>query len=316
MAPRALVTGSSGFVAGHIIRRLTTQGYEITGLDIASPRGDFNGNVREVTLDIRDRERVNTLIKEIRPELVFHIAAQASVPASMRDPRTDVETNALATLELAFNAAAAGSRRMIFISTGGALHGELPPQELPAKEASHVSPMSVYGASKAAAEIYLGVVTQQTDLEVSILRPSNIYGPGQNPNAEAGVIAIVTRAMLRDEPVTLFGDGNQRRDYVYIDDTVDAILLAAEGPPDICNISTGIEVSTARVFETIADLTGYKRPILIAEARPGDIQRISLEPTKAKRVWNWQPQTSFEDGVALTIDWFRKEEASETPVKS
>lgn len=316
MALRALVTGSSGFVAGHVIRHLTVQGYEITGLDIASPKGNFDGSVREVTLDIRDRERVNTLIKEIRPEFVFHIAAQASVPASMRDPRTDVETNALATLELAFNAAAAGTRRMVFISTGGALHGELPPQELPAREAAHVSPMSVYGASKAAAEIYLGVVAQQTGLEVSILRPSNIYGPDQNPNAEAGVIAIVTRAMLRNEPVTLFGDGSQRRDYVYIDDTVDAILRAAEGPPDVCNISTGIDVSTARVFEIIADLTGYQRPILHAEERPGDIQRISLEPSKAKRVWNWQPRTSFEDGVALTIDWFRKKESYETPVKS
>lgn len=309
MAPRALVTGSSGFVAGHVVQRLTADGYAVTGLDIAPPRGHFDAGVREVTLDVRDRDRVRALIEETRPELVFHIAAQASVPASMRDPRTDVETNALATLELGFAAAAVGVQRFVFISTGGAMHGEPPPAELPANEDTPVAPMSVYGASKAAAEIYLAVVSQQTDLEVSILRPSNIYGPGQNPHGEAGVIAIVTRAMLRDEPVTLFGDGSQTRDYVYIEDTVEAVMRASEGTPDICDISTGLEVSTGRIFELLSELTGYERPIVYADERAGDIQRISLDPAKAARVWDWRPHTSFEDGVAQTVEWFRSEEA-------
>lgn len=311
MAPRALVTGSSGFVAGHVVRRLTADGYEVTGLDIAPPRGHFDAAVREVTLDVRDRESVRALIDETRPELVFHIAAQASVPASMRDPRTDVETNALATLELGFAAAAAGVRRLVFISTGGAMHGEPPPAELPANEETPVAPMSVYGASKAAAEIYLGVVARQTGLEVSVLRPSNIYGPGQNPHGEAGVIAIVTRAMLRDEPVTLFGDGTQTRDYVYIEDTVEAVLRASEGPADVCDISTGVEVSTGQIFELLAKRIGYERPIVYADERPGDIQRISLDPAKAARVWGWRPHISFEDGVAKTVEWFRNEEPSE-----
>jgi len=305
------VTGSSGFVAGHVVRRLVSEGHEVTGLDIAPPRGHFDASVREVTLDVRDRDGVHALIQETRPELVFHIAAQASVPASMRDPRTDVETNALATLELAFEAAEVGVQRFVFISTGGAMHGEPPPEQLPANEDTPVAPMSVYGASKAAAEIYLGVVAQQTELEVSILRPSNIYGPGQNPHGEAGVMAIVTRAMLRDEPVTLFGDGSQTRDYVYIADTVEAVIRASEGPPDVCDISTGLEVSTGQIFELLASLTGYERPIVYAGERPGDIQRISLDPARAARVWDWRPHTSFEDGVAETVEWFRNEAAAE-----
>jgi UDP-glucose 4-epimerase len=311
VAPRALVTGSSGFVAGHVVRRLVSEGHEVTGLDIAPPRGHFDASVREVTLDVRDRVGVHALIEETQPELFFHIAAQASVPASMRDPRTDVETNALATLELAFDAAEVGVQRFVFISTGGAMHGEPPPKQLPANEETPVAPMSVYGASKAAAEIYLGVVAQQTGLEVSILRPSNIYGPGQNPHGEAGVMAIVTRAMLRDEPVTLFGDGSQTRDYLYIDDTVEAVMRASEGPPDVCAISTGLEVSTEQIFELLASLTGYERPIVYADERPGDIQRISLDPARAARVWDWRPHTSFEDGVAQTVEWFRNEAATE-----
>jgi UDP-glucose 4-epimerase len=311
VAARALVTGSSGFVAGHIVRRLVADGYEVTGLDVAPPRGHFGTGVREVTLDIRDREGVGRLVAETRPELVVHAAAQASVPASMRDPRTDVEVNALGTLELAFAAAEAGTGRFVFISTGGAMHGEPPPEELPANEETPVAPMSVYGASKAAAEIYLGVVAQQRELEVSVLRPSNIYGPGQNPHGEAGVIAIVSRAMLRGEPVTLFGDGSQTRDYVYVEDTVEAVMRAAERTPDVCDIATGVEVSTAHVFEELARLTGYERPIEYADERPGDIQRISLDPAKAERVWDWRPTVAFDEGVARTVAWFQEQLAAE-----
>ena len=314
MTPHALVTGSSGFVAGHVVHRLIADGYEVTGLDIAPPRGTFGDSMREVTLDIRDRDGVRSLVDEIKPEIVFHIAAQASVPASMRDPRTDIETNALGTVELAFAAAEAGSKRLVFISSGGAMHGDPLPEDLPANEESLVAPMSIYGASKAAAEIYLGVVSRQTGLEVSILRPANIYGPGQNPHGEAGVIAIVTTAMLRDEPVTLFGDGSQTRDYVYIDDTVEAVIRASDGTPDVCDISTGVEVSTRHIFEELARLIGYERPIIYAEERPGDIQRISLDPAKAARVWDWRPQVSIDEGIAETVEWFRGELESEGSV--
>ena len=306
MAPNALITGTSGFVAGHLARRLLADGYEVTGVDIKPPRGDLGDAVRQVTLDVRDRAGMRALLQETRPELVIHAAAQASVSVSMREPRLDVETNVIATLELAQEAAEAGTRRFVFISSGGAMHGE--PEVLPANEETAVEPLSIYGASKAAAELYLNVVAAQTGLEVSVLRPANIYGPEQNPHGEAGVIAIFSQRMLRNEPVTIFGDGSQTRDYVYVGDVVEAAVRAADGPADVCDISTGIEVSTGEIFEVLAGLTGYEQAVIHAEERPGDIARISLDPAKARRVWGWQPQVAFEDGVARTVAWFREQE--------
>ncbi|MBT5773867.1 MAG: NAD-dependent epimerase/dehydratase family protein [Dehalococcoidia bacterium] len=307
MAPNALVTGTSGFVAGHLARRLLADGYDVTGVDIKPPRSDLGDALRQVTLDIRDRVGVRALLQEIRPELVIHAAAQASVSVSMREPRLDVETNVVATLELAQEAAAAGTQRFVFFSSGGAVYGE--PAVLPATEETAVEPKSIYGASKAAAELYLGVVADQTGLEVSVLRPANIYGPEQNPHGEAGVMAIFSQRMLRNELVTIFGDGSQTRDYVYVEDVVEAAIRASDGVPDTCDISTGIEVSTGQVFETLAQLTGYEQPVVHDDERPGDIARSMLDPTKAGRVWGWEPQVAFEDGVARTVEWFREQEA-------
>jgi UDP-glucose 4-epimerase len=261
-----------------------------------------------VTLDIRDRSGLRTLLQETRPDLVIHAAAQASVPVSMRETRLDVETNVVATLELAQEAAAVGTQRFVFFSSGGAIYGE--PAVLPATEETAVEPKSIYGASKAAAELYLGVVADQTGLEVSVLRPANIYGPEQHPQGEAGVIAIFSQRMLRNESVTIFGDGSQTRDYVYVEDVVEAAMQASAGVPDTCDISTGIEVSTRQVFETLARLTGYEQPVVHDDERPGDIARSMLDPTKAGRVWGWEPQIAFEDGVARTVGWFRAQEAA------
>jgi UDP-glucose 4-epimerase len=308
MAPRALVTGTSGFVAGHLVRRLLADGYDVTGVDIKPPRGDLGDTLRQVTLDVRDRAGVRALLQETQPELVIHAAAQASVAVSMREPRLDVETNVVATLELAQEAAEAGTQRFIFFSSGGAIYGE--PDELPATEETAVEPKSIYGASKAAAELYLSVVSNQTGLEVSVLRPANIYGPEQNPHGEAGVIAIFSQRMLRNEPVKVFGDGSQTRDYVYIEDVVEAAIRASDGIPETCDISTGIEISTAQIFESLARLTGYELPVIHGDERPGDIAQSMLDPAKAGRVWGWKPQVAFEDGVSQTVDWFRTQEAT------
>jgi len=280
----------------------------VTGVDIKPPRSDLGDALRQVTLDVRDREGVRTLLQETRPELVIHAAAQASVSVSMREPRLDVETNVVATLELALEAAAVGTQRFVFFSSGGAIYGE--PAVLPATEEIAVEPKSIYGASKAAAELYLGVVADQTGLEVSVLRPANIYGPEQNPHGEARVMAIFSQRMLRNECVTLFGDGRQTRDYVYVEDVVEAAMRASDGVPETCDISTGIEVSTGQIFEALARLTGYEQPVFYADERPGDIARSMLDPAKAGRVWGWVPQVEFEDGVKQTVEWFREQEAA------
>ena len=306
MARQALVTGTSGFVAGHLARRLMADGYEVVGVDIEPPRSDL-GDLRQVTLDIRDRAGMRTLLQESRPELLIHAAAQASVAISMREPRLDVETNVVATLEMAQEAAEAGTQRFVFFSSGGAIYGE--PEVLPATEETTVEPKSIYGASKAAAELYLDVVSDQTGLEVSVLRPANIYGPEQNPHGEAGVMAIFSQRMLRNEPVTIFGDGSQTRDYVYVADVVEAAMRASDGTPETCDISTGVEVSTGEIFETLARLTGYEKPVIYADERPGDIARSMLDASKAEQVWGWKPQVTFEDGAARTAEWFREQEA-------
>lgn len=307
MAPHALVTGTSGFVAGHLARRLLADGYEVTGVDIKPPREDLGNDLRQVTLDIRDHAGMRTLLQETRPELMIHAAAQASVAVSMRDPRLDVETNVVATLEMAQEAAEAGTQRFVFFSSGGAIYGE--PDLLPATEETAIGPKSIYGASKAAAELYLAVVADQTDLEVSVLRPSNIYGPEQNPHGEAGVMAIFSQRMLRNEAVTIFGDGSQTRDYVYVDDVVEAAMRASDGAAETCDISTGVEVSTGEIFETLARLMGYEKPVIYDDERPGDIARSMLDPSKAEQVWGWKPRVEFEDGAARTAAWFREQEA-------
>ncbi len=302
MAQSALVTGSSGFVGGHVVRRLTREGYRVTGLDLtAGP--DLPEETRQVTLDLRDRAAVRALLARARPELIVHAAAQASVSVSMREPRLDVETNALGTLELALEAAACGVRRLVFLSSGGAIYGE--PAQLPATEETPLRPRSIYGASKAAAEHYLAVVAAEHGLEVSVLRPSNIYGPGQDPGGEAGVVAIFTERMLRGEPVTIFGDGRQTRDYVFIEDLVEAVVRAADGPPGTCNIGTAAEVSTGQIFRLLAALTGYAEPPIHAPERAGDIARISLAAERARALWGWRPEVSLEEGAERTVEWFR-----------
>ncbi|MPZ97795.1 MAG: NAD-dependent epimerase/dehydratase family protein [Dehalococcoidia bacterium] len=308
---RVLVTGASGFVGGHLARRLAAAGYEVTSIDQAPPRTPLGEGVRTIEQDIRDADALRRSVLDVRPALVFHLAAQASVAVSMREPALDVETNVTATIHLAQAAAEAGARRFVFASTGGAMYGAPPPEALPAGEGTPVEPLSIYGVSKAAAEQYLHVVSVQTGMEVAVLRPANIYGPAQDPHGEAGVVAIFAQRMLRGEPVTIFGDGSQTRDYVYVDDTVEAFLRAADAAePRAAVVGTGEETSTRRIFDLLASITGYEAPAVVAPERPGDIARISLSPRPALEAWGWRPSVSLEDGLERTVEWFREQQGS------
>lgn len=305
---RALVTGASGFVGGHMVRRLLADGHEVTGTDIREPQTPAEG-WRDVRADLRDDAAVQRLVSEARPEVVFHLAAQASVAISMREPRLDIESNVIATVQLARAAAEAGARRFVFTSSGGAIFGEAP--TVPATDETPLAPRSVYGASKAAAERYLAIVAEETGLEVAVVRPANIYGPGQDPRGEAGVVAIFAERMLREEPVTIFGTGEDTRDYVYVDDVVDAHVRAGTAAkPATAVIGTGVETSTRRIFELLADRIGYTRPPEPAPPRPGDLRRSALDPARARDVWGWTPQVSLEEGITRTVDWFREQSSS------
>lgn len=297
---RAIVTGTAGFVAGHLARRLVADGHEVGGIDLAA-RTDQP--YETVVADIRDAEAMARICADRRPELVFHLAAQASVSVSMREPDLDVEVNVLGTLRLAQAAAAAGARRFVFASTGGALFGQ--PELLPANEDTPLQPASVYGASKLAAERYLELLAPNWGLEAAVVRPANVYGPEQSPHGEAGVVAIFARRMLRGEPVTIFGTGEDTRDYVYVEDIVDAFVRAAEAPEAATALAgSGEQTSTNRIFELTAQATGYELAPEYGPPRDGDIEAIALDSTRALEVWGWRPSVTLEDGIARTARWF------------
>lgn len=302
---RVLVTGTSGFVGTHLVRRLVAEGHEVTGFDWKAPTRGVEG-WRDVRVDICDDAAVQRAVAEARPEVVWHLAAQASVSVSMREPRLDIETNCIASVTLARAAAEAGARRFVFTSSGGAMFGD--PPEIPARDETPVAPRSIYGASKVAAERYLEIVGLETGMEIAGLRPGNIYGPYQDPHGEAGVVAIFTQRMLKDEPCTIFGTGGDTRDYVYVDDVVDAQILAATAPvAAFCLVGTGRETSTREIFDHLARETGYERLPIAAPLRAGDIPRIALDTSKAHDLWQWQATVSLADGMARTVAAFRAE---------
>jgi UDP-glucose 4-epimerase len=301
---RVVVTGGSGFVGGHLARRLADEGHDVTSLDIAEPRSELRAGTRIVQVDIRDSDATQRAIVDARPDIVFHLAAQSSVAVSMREPGLDISTNVLGTLNVARAARRADARRLVFVSSGGAIYGAQ--ARVPAAETELPAPASVYGASKAAAELYLAATDEAPD-EVSVVRPANIYGPGQDPLGEAGVIAIFTAAMLAGDPVTIYGDGGQTRDYVHVTDVVEGLLRAADREPAVCNLGTGAETRTAAIYEMLADLTGYGAPASHAPERPGDVLRSAVSPARAGRLWGWEPRVALRDGLRETVEWFAEQ---------
>ncbi len=302
---RVLVSGSSGFIGTHLVTRLLADGHEVVGLDLEAPRVTTTG-WRAVRGDIRDESLVTALVAEVRPEAVLHLAAQVSVSRSMREPMLDVETNVLGTLVLARAAAAAGVGRFVNTSSGGAMFGE--PDRVPVDDGSPVHPLSVYGASKVAAERYLAIIGAETGMSVASVRPANVYGPGQDPHGEAGVVAIFSQRMLRNDEVTVFAPGTDTRDYVYVADVVEAFVRAMQAPEGaMCLVGTGVETSTLDILHELATLTGYQRDPVMAPPRAGDIRRIALDARGAREAWGWEPRTTLREGLAHTVEAFRRE---------
>ncbi len=262
-------------------------------------------DLREI--DIRSPE-VQKVVAEIRPDIVFHLAAQISVSLSTREPQIDAEVNIGGSLNLfeGIRALDGSSVKVVYVTSGGTAYGDA--DVIPAGENTPVRPLSPYGASKLAVETYLPIYERLCDLSYSIIRLANVYGPRQDPHGEAGVVAIFARAMLAGKPLTVFGDGNDERDYVFVSDVVDAIVRAGENSlPGPFNVGTGIGTSTNRIFEVVAENCGHAEPANRGPARPGDINRISLDASKAKVDIGWAPQFSLEDGLKSTVDWFKQQ---------
>jgi UDP-glucose 4-epimerase len=307
---RCLVTGGAGFIGSNLVDALVARGDEVTVVDDLSTGRLLNleraleKGVELVELDIRDAAALSALAAERRPEAVFHLAAQIDVRKSLEDPAFDAAVNVGGTANVLEAARAAGSERVVFVSTGGAIYGEGAGQQLPLDESTAIAPLSAYGQSKYAAEGYLALYERQYGISSMALRLGNVYGPRQDPLGEAGVVAIFCGLVGSGGQPTVYGDGTQTRDYIYVGDVVDAALAAAGSRANgAVNIGTGREASVLDLVEILGRLGGREdfEPQL-APPRPGEVQRISLDAGLAERELGWRPRTSLEDGLRLTLD--------------
>jgi UDP-glucose 4-epimerase len=306
----ALVTGGAGFIASHLVNRLIVDGWNVTIVDNlrTGKRENVDDRATFYEMDLLSPELAQ-VFEQRRPNVVFHLAAQASVTQSMADPVEDARINVVGTLNLLQACGEWPVDHFAFTSTGGALYGEAGTE--PRAEDHPVKPISVYGASKYAAEGYLRVLAEAAGFPYTVLRPGNVFGPRQDPTGEAGVVAIFAKQMLAGEPVTVFGDGTQERDYIYVDDIVEANIRAVNSDSTdgsrAFNIGTGIRTNVLRIFELLAEATGYSTPPVHAPKRTGEVQRIYLDAGKAHRELGWKPMVSIGDGIRRTVDAMRKE---------
>jgi len=307
---RCLVTGGAGFIGSNLVDGLLARGDEVTVVDdlstgrLVNLEGALAAGAELVELDIRDAAALTALAAERRPQTIFHLAAQIDVRKSLADPAFDAAVNVGGTANVLEAARAAECGRVVFISTGGAIYGEGEGQDLPLDEGAAIAPMSAYGQSKFAAEGYLALYERQYGISGMALRLGNVYGPRQDPLGEAGVVAIFCGLIASGGQPTVYGDGTQTRDYIYVGDVVDAALAAADsrvGGP--VNIGTGREASVLDLVEILGRLGGRDdfEPQL-APPRPGEVQRISLDASRAEAELGWSPKTSLEDGLKLTLD--------------
>jgi UDP-glucose 4-epimerase len=304
---RILVTGGAGFIGSHVVDAYIATGHEVAVIDNLSTGNEANLNpaAQLHRLDLRDRERVESAVREFRPEMVNHHAAQAEVPKSVSDPAFDAQVNLIGGINLLKACTDHGVRKVIFSSTGGALYGE--PDVVPADEDHPVRPLSPYGTSKYCFEQYLGTFKRTFGLEYTVLRYANVYGSRQDFMSEEGrVIAIFASRMLEGRPLTIDGDGEQSRDMIHVGDVATANLAALEhGGGGTYHVSSGFAVTVNDLFRKLALLTGYTRAAEHGPRRRGDVYRIALDNARALRELGWQPRISLEEGLSLTVDYFR-----------
>ena len=312
---RILITGGAGFIGSQIAAAYVRDGHEVAVLDNFRTGSKRNLPVGATLFagDISQAADVETAFREFQPEVVSHYAAQLDVRHSLEDPAHDAATNVLGGLNVLLQAARGGVQRFIFASSGGAIYGDT--ARLPADETTAVQPLSPYGLTKWTFESYLHIWRQVHGLTPVILRYANVYGPRQNAEGEAGVIAIFSRRLLRGKPCVIYGDGNSTRDYVYVGDVVRANQLAlTRGDGGTFNIGTGSQTTIRTVFDTVrgavdrilgAEENGLEGSTYAA-ARAGEVYRSALDNRRAGEVLGWTPQTSFDQGVARTVEWLHQ----------
>ncbi|HEX6539423.1 MAG TPA: NAD-dependent epimerase/dehydratase family protein [Candidatus Dormibacteraeota bacterium] len=302
---RALVTGGAGFIGSHLVDALAAAGDDVTVIDDLSRgrRDHVPAQARLVELDICDSS-LTDVVGRAAPEVVFHLAAQIDVRASVRDPLADAGTNVVGTVNLLGACVASSVRRVVFASTGGAIYGDT--EDIPTPETHACAPESPYGTAKLSAEAYGGTFERIRGLEFVALRYANVYGPRQDPHGEAGVVAIFATRLLRGYDCVINGDGTQTRDYVYVADVVEANRRAVSvTPPGVFNVGTGTETSVNELFARMRVLAGSAAEARHAPAKPGEQRRSCLDIGRARERLQWRPTIDLDAGLRRTLDFFR-----------
>ncbi|OBG29098.1 UDP-glucose 4-epimerase [Mycobacterium alsense] len=312
---RTLVTGAAGFIGSTLVDRLLHEGHQVTGVDNFSTgsldnltparRHQGPGRFNLVAVDVRHPE-LSGIVAGCNPDVVFHLAAQVDVRRSVDDPQHDASTNVLGTINLLEASRRARVPRIVYASSGGARYGA--PDNLPATEDTPVDPLSPYAAAKVAGELYLRAYAGMYGLAPICLALANVYGPRQDPRGEAGVVTIFGSAMITGRPTAIYGDGSSTRDYVYVDDVVNAFLCAAEAPvrtTGVFNIGTGVQTTVNDLHQLIAGAVGVAQSARYAEARTGEVQASALDPTRAAQKLGWKPDVDLAEGVKRTVEWLR-----------
>ena len=306
---KILVTGGAGFIGSHIVDAYVAAGHEVAVLDnMATGRADsVNPAVQFHRVDVRDRDQVQSAVASFRPEVINHHAAQSEVPRSVADPGYDAHVNLVGGLNVLKAAVDNSVRKIIFSSTGGALYGE--PDIVPADEDHPIRPLSPYGTSKFAFEQYLAMFQRTFGLGFTTLRYANVYGARQDFFAEEGrVVAIFASRMIEGKPLTIDGDGNQSRDMIHVGDVAMANVASLDrGDGGTYHVSTGIPVTINDLYRKLALLTEYKLEPRFGPPRQGDVYRIALDNQRAAEQLGWQPRIQLEEGLRLTVDYFREQ---------
>lgn len=304
---RVLVIGGAGFIGSHICDALLAAGHEVGVLDNLSTgsRGNIPSGAEFFQGDITDPGETEQVISSFSAEVISLQAAQPSVVSSISSPLNDATQNVIGLISVLEAARKQTSPpKIVFASSGGAVYGD--PALIPVSESAPAQPASPYGLSKLTGERYLELYRSLFGLRSTVLRYANVYGPRQNPEGEAGVCAIFTNQALADQPMRIYGDGSQTRDYVYVGDVANANVLAVDrADGDTINIGTGVETSTLEVFNAISAGCGITKEPIFCPDRPGEIQRTALDISKAEQLLGWHPRVTFTEGIAQTIAYYR-----------
>ncbi len=311
---RVMVTGGAGFIGSTLVDRLLAEGHRVDVVDdltsgslanLADARSRPEHEMTFHQLDIRSGALIE-VIERSRPSVIYHLAAQADVRVSVERPVFDAEVNVLGTLRVLEGARAAGGSRIVFAASGGTLYGDVDPEDLPVRESHEQRPLSPYGVSKKSAIDYLFAYRELHSIEFCALALANVYGPRQDPHGEAGVVAIFADRLLRGEPVTIYGDGEQTRDFVYVDDVVDAFVRAStRGGGLVLNVGTGSEISVKQLAGVMSELAGASVPPVHAPERLGELRRSALDPQRAGIHLGWKSWTTLEEGIRGVLGHLR-----------